>query len=156
MFVVFSVSLADDFFRREHWLESSNLLMSRVWNHLEKYPDGDGLYLIIAGPKSKNWSYRYWISGKERWHGLGSFGAACLREARLKRDAARQQVRAGVDIVQAKRLAREEAKSVSKEAGSPTFRECAERFIEENWSPILYTNQRMLLEILTFGLLRRA
>jgi hypothetical protein len=81
-----------------------------------KYPDGDGLYLIIAGPKSKNWSCRYWISGKERWHGLGSFSAACLREARLKRDAARQQVRAGVDIVQAKRLAREEAKSVSKEA----------------------------------------
>jgi hypothetical protein len=61
-----------------------------------KYPDGDGLYLIIAGPKSKNWSYRYWISGKERWHGLGSFSDVSLREARAKRDAARQQVRAGI------------------------------------------------------------
>jgi hypothetical protein len=37
-----------------------------------KYPDGDGLYLIVASATSRNWSYRYWISGKERWHGLGS------------------------------------------------------------------------------------
>jgi hypothetical protein len=38
-----------------------------------KYADGDGLYLIVAGPMSKNWCYRYWFNGKERWHGLGSF-----------------------------------------------------------------------------------
>ena len=37
-----------------------------------KYPDGDGLYLVVAGATSRNWSYRYWIGGKERWHGLGS------------------------------------------------------------------------------------
>src|SRR3977135_52138 len=78
-----------------------------------KYPDGDGLYLVIAGATSRNWSYRYWINGKERWHGLGSLNGVSLRDARFKRDAARQQVRAGVDVVQAKRSAREEAKSVS-------------------------------------------
>jgi hypothetical protein len=48
-----------------------------------KYADGDGLYLIVAGPTSKNWSYRYWFKGKERWHGLGSFKDASLKEARL-------------------------------------------------------------------------
>jgi hypothetical protein len=26
-----------------------------------KYPDGDGLYLVVARPTSGNWSYRYWI-----------------------------------------------------------------------------------------------
>jgi hypothetical protein len=69
-----------------------------------KYPDGDGLYLVVAGPTSRNWSYRHWINRKERWHGLGSLNDVSLREARIKRDAARQQVRAGVDIVQAKRF----------------------------------------------------
>lgn len=64
-----------------------------------KYPDGEGLYLVVAGPKSRNWSYRHWIKGKERWLGLGSLNDVSLREARIKRDAARQQVRAGVDIV---------------------------------------------------------
>jgi Arm DNA-binding domain len=86
-----------------------------------KYPDGDGLYLVVAGATSRNWSYRYWINGKKRWHGLGSLNGVSLRDARLKRDAARQQVRAGVDIVQAKRSAREEAKSVSEAEAAPTF-----------------------------------
>ncbi|MEA2795551.1 MAG: hypothetical protein QOI87_2931 [Bradyrhizobium sp.] len=60
-----------------------------------KYPDGDGLYLIIASPTSRNWSYRYWIGGKERWHGLGSLRDVSLKDARIKRDTARQKVRAG-------------------------------------------------------------
>jgi integrase len=99
-----------------------------------KYTDGDGLYLVVAGPNSRNWSYRYWINRKERWHGLGSVKDVSLREARIKRDAARQLVRAGIDIVHAKRTAREEARAVSVAAAAPTFQECAERYIEENWA----------------------
>jgi integrase len=98
-----------------------------------KYPDGDGLYLIVAGPKSRNWSYRYWIQGKERWHGLGSLNDVSLKEARVKRDAARHQVRAGVDIVQVKRSARQEAKAAAEVSELPTFQECGERYIAENW-----------------------
>jgi integrase len=102
-----------------------------------KYPDGEGLYLIVAGPMSRNWSYRYWIGGKERWHGLGSFKDVSLKEARIKRDGARQQVRSGVDIVLAKRTAREDARAVETKAAEPTFKECAEVYIKANeasWS----------------------
>ncbi|WP_024520114.1 Arm DNA-binding domain-containing protein [Bradyrhizobium sp. Tv2a-2] len=74
-------------------------------------PTARGLYLIVASEKSKNWSYRYWFKGKERWHGLGSFKDVSLKQARLLRDAARLQVRAGVDLVQEKRAAREQAKA---------------------------------------------
>jgi hypothetical protein len=68
-----------------------------------KYADGGGLYLIVASETSKNWSYRYWINGKERWHGLGSFRDLSLKDARLARDAARLRVKGdrsapGVDI----------------------------------------------------------
>lgn len=98
-----------------------------------KYPDGDGLYLVVAGPTSRNWSYRHWIKGKERWHGLGSFNDVSLREARIKRHGARQQVRAGIDIVEAKRTAREEGKIASVAATAPTFQECAEKYIKDNW-----------------------
>jgi integrase len=35
-----------------------------------KYADGDGLYLIVTGATSKNWSYRYWKDGKLAWPGL--------------------------------------------------------------------------------------
>ncbi|MFH1343665.1 MAG: Arm DNA-binding domain-containing protein [Pseudomonadota bacterium] len=34
-----------------------------------KYADGGGLYLIVASATAKNWAFRYWIEGKERWHG---------------------------------------------------------------------------------------
>jgi integrase len=98
-----------------------------------KYADGDGLYLIVAGPTSKNWSYRYWIKGKERWHGLGSFKDVSLKEARIARDAA-QQVRAGVDLVQQKRDARNQAKAAAVQVASPTFEVCAEAYIREHWS----------------------
>jgi integrase len=130
--VAFAVGLADGFSERALAGKLKPLHVARLVAP-GKYPDGDGLYLVVAGPASRNWSYRYWINGKQRWHGLGSLNDLSLRDARIRRDAARQQVRAGVDIVQAKRSAREDAKTVSTAAASPTFKECAERYIEENW-----------------------
>ena len=104
-----------------------------------KYPDGDGLYLIVASPTSKNWSYRYWKDGKQRWLGLGSLKDVSLKDARLARDAARLRVKGdrstlGVDIVQEKRAAREEAKAVEIKLNLPAFEECAEIYIREHWS----------------------
>ena len=86
-----------------------------------KYADGGGLYLIVTGPTSKSWSYRFWKDGKERWHGLGSLKDVSLKDARLARDAARLRVKGdrstvGVDIVQERRqvdLEREASRSVA-------------------------------------------
>jgi integrase len=104
-----------------------------------KYADGDGLYLIVAGVTSKNWSYRYWKDGKQRWLGLGSLKDVSLKDARLARDAARLRVKGdrstpGVDIVKEKRAAREEAKAVEIKVALPTFEQCAETYIREHWS----------------------
>ena len=98
-----------------------------------KHADGDGLYLIVASETSKNWSYRYWFKGKERWHGLGSLKDVSLKQARLLRDAARLQVRAGVDLVQQKRAARVEAKATEVAEKAKTFDECAQAYIDEHW-----------------------
>ena len=104
-----------------------------------KYADGDGLYLIVASPTAKSWSYRYFKDGKQRWLGLGSLKDVSLKDARLARDAARLRVKGdrstpGVDIVQEKRAAREEAKAVETKVALPTFEECAETYIRERWS----------------------
>jgi integrase len=103
-----------------------------------KYADGDGLYLIVKGATSKNWIYRYNKGGKERWLGLGSFKDVSLKDARLARDAARLRVKGdrstpGVDIVQEKRAAREDAKAAEIKAIRPNFEQCAETFIREHW-----------------------
>ena len=104
-----------------------------------KYADGGGLYLIVKGATSKNWIYRYCKGGKERWLGLGSVRDVSLKDARLARDAARLRVKGdrskpGVDIVQEKRAAREEAKAVEIKTTLPTFEECAETYIREHWT----------------------
>src|SRR5579863_8662626 len=104
-----------------------------------KYGDGDGLYLIVKGATSKNWIYRYTKDGKERWLGLGSLRDVSLKDARLARDAARLRVKGdrstpGVDLVEEKRAAREEAKAVEVKVTLPTFEECAEAYIREHWS----------------------
>ena len=104
-----------------------------------KYADGDGLYLIVNGPKSKNWSYRYWKDSKERWHGLGSFNDVSLKEARLARDAARLRVKGDrntpdVDIVQERRAAREDLKAAETSILQPPFEQCAEAYISEHWN----------------------
>lgn len=106
-----------------------------------KYADGGGLYLIVASATSKNWSFRYWKDGKERWHGLGSLRDVSLKDARLARDAARLRVKGdrstpGVDIVAEKRSAREEAKVAQAAAAAPpapTFQQCAQRYIDSMW-----------------------
>src|SRR5262249_55423770 len=88
---------------------------------------------------SKNWNYRYWKDGKQRWLGLGSLKDVSLKAARLARDAARLRVKGdrstpGVDIVQEKRAGREEAKAVEIKVAQPTFEQCAEAYIREHWS----------------------
>ena len=104
-----------------------------------KYADGGGLYLIVASETSKNWSYRYWIDGKERWHGLGSFRDLSLKDARLARDAARLRVKGdrntpGIDIVAEKRAARQKIQAAEIAAVAPTFQQCAEKYIDQHWS----------------------
>src|SRR5258708_9591932 len=104
-----------------------------------KYADGDGLYLIVASATSKNWSYRYWFKGKERWHGLGSFKDVSLKEARLGRDAARLLVKGdrntvGVDLVQEKRAARQEKNEEAAAEKAPTFEQCAQAYVDEHWN----------------------
>src|ERR1700758_3492093 len=91
-----------------------------------KYSDGDGLYLVVASATSKNWNYRYWKDGKQRWLGLGSFKDVSLKEARLARDAARLRVKGdrstpGVDIVQERRAARDELKAEEIKSVQPTL-----------------------------------
>jgi hypothetical protein len=103
-----------------------------------KYFDGDGLYLVVKGATSRNWIYRYRKDGRERWLGLGSLKDVSLKNARMARDAARPRVKgdrsaAGVDIVQEKRAAREEAKATKIKVTLPTFEECAETYIREHW-----------------------
>lgn len=66
--------------------------------------DSGGLYLEISPAGSKRWFAKMYRDGKETRLALGSFPAMTLAQARIARDAARQQKSEGTDPIQARKL----------------------------------------------------
>ena len=97
------------------------------------YADGKGLYLQVASSGSKSWLYRYQIAGRRRNMGLGGYPGVTLAKARKARDIQQLRVKAGIDPLEEKRKATEQAIVEKKEQAAllMTFRLCAEEFIEQ-------------------------
>ena len=62
-----------------------------------KLTDEKGLHLLIRPNGSKLWRHRYRVAGKERLASYGPYPEVTLKEAREKRDATREILRAGRD-----------------------------------------------------------
>jgi integrase len=92
------------------------------------YGDGGGLYLQVTGAGAKSWIFRYWVRerdpatgqplrdaitnkvrGVSREMGLGSFNVVTLDEARDLADKYRRLRHQGVDPIDGRRAAREQA-----------------------------------------------
>lgn len=59
--------------------------------------DSGGLYLEVSPKGGKWWRLKYRFAGKEKRLSLGVYPEVSLKEARLKRDEARSQIREGID-----------------------------------------------------------
>lgn len=92
------------------------------------YADGGGLYLRVTNKGTKNWVLRYMLAGRPRWMGLGPVSLFGLQEARAKALDARRQRHGGVDPIEARKAARQQARLDAAKA--ITFKECAEKYIE--------------------------
>lgn len=90
-----------------------------------KLADSKGLYLLVTASGSKLWRLKYRIDGKEKKLALGSYPEVGLKEARARRDAARQSAQAGSDPSVIKR----EARIASRMAAATTFAGIADEYI---------------------------
>ena len=95
-----------------------------------KLADSKGLYLLVTAAGSKLWRLKYRIDGKEKKLALGSYPEVGLKEARARRDAARQSAQAGSDPSVIKREARSPSglPLLTPLAGSP-------KNISPSWRP---------------------
>lgn len=89
--------------------------------------DGLGLYLQVSVWGTKSWVLRYTRHQKAHTMGLGPAHTISLLEARKRARKARQQLLDGVDPIQAKRQAVQDAKA--KQARMMTFEQCAKAYI---------------------------
>lgn len=100
-----------------------------------RYPDGNGLYLVVDPSGAKRWLLRIMVQGKRTDIGLGGLSIVSLAEAREKALEHRKIARSGGDPLAAKR----EAKKVY-----PTFRVAAEAVHEQHkaaWDNAKHTQQ---------------
>lgn len=101
------------------------------------YCDRDGLRLQVTKNNktkdlSKSWLVRFTLpGGKVREMGLGSYEDLTLADAREQALIARKQAKRGVDPIQQRDAARNASPGATR---TPTFRECAEEYIEANKS----------------------
>jgi len=76
-----------------------------------KLADDKGLFLLVRKTGSKLWRMKYRHAGKEKLLSFGAYPEVSLAEARERRDAARAQLREGLDPSIEKKRAKLAAKS---------------------------------------------
>ena len=92
------------------------------------YGDGAGLWLRVASPGVRSWSFRYQIARRVREMGLGPLHSVSLAEARERVARYRKQLLDGIDPMEARDAERAQAKLAARR--SMTFQQCAEIYIE--------------------------
>lgn len=91
-----------------------------------RYPDGDGLFLIVKASGASSWMLRIQMNGRRRDIGLGSLKTVGLADAREQAAEMRRQARKGIDPLEARRAATRAAAVV------PTFGKAAEELHRES------------------------
>src|SRR4051812_37748655 len=69
-----------------------------------KLAAGGGLYMEVTPKGSKLWRWKYRLAGKENRFAIGAYPHISLKQARDKRDAARQLVESGIHPSHQKRI----------------------------------------------------
>jgi len=91
---------------------------------IERFADGEGLYLETSVAGGKFWRMKYRVNGKEKRLSFGEWPAVSLKEAREKRDDAKKQLRGSLDPGA-------EKKKAKIEQVAPTFRDVAFEYVEK-------------------------
>jgi len=89
-------------------LTSTKAEAARPVERIYRLSDGGGMYLEVRPDGAKYWRVAYRYGGKQKLLALGVFPAVSLKLARKKRDAARDQLAAGIDPSAAKRAQKAE------------------------------------------------
>ena len=100
-----------------------------------KFFDGGGLYLEVAPSGGKWWRLKYRFHGKEKRISLGVYPAISLKEARKRRDEAKEQIAHGLDPSEQKKAVKVATIAEQKEKEN-TFEAVAREWFT-SYSPTL-------------------
>lgn len=112
-------------FSGAHMLTNTEIKNAKPKDKSYKMADSQGLYLLVRPNGSKHWHLKYRVGGKERKLSFGGYPEVSLADARQAKDAARAELRSGIDpsLTQKQRRA-----AAANDDG--LFRRVAEQWIE--------------------------
>lgn len=99
-----------------------------------KVSDSGGLYILVQPDGSRYWRLAYRFSGKQKTLALGVYPAVTLLEARKKRDAAKEQIKQGIDPSHSRKLEKPAAQVAAANSFESVAREWHENQLER-WTP---------------------
>jgi integrase len=130
-------------------LSDTTIRSAKATHKPRKLADSKGLYLLVTPGGSKLWRMKYRVNGKEQKLSFGPYPDVSLKDARVARDKARDQLGHGVDPSRAKRA----AKIAARLGSENSFRALAEEYLEkaekEGRAVATMSKGRWLLEWLT-------
>ncbi|WP_140636631.1 tyrosine-type recombinase/integrase [Methylibium rhizosphaerae] len=95
-----------------------------------KLSDSAGLYLLVNPSGGKLWRFKYRFAGKEKLLALGSYPQIALKDARKRRDKARELLDDSIDPSQQKKI----SKLTQQAAAAHSFKAVAEAW-HARWAP---------------------
>lgn len=126
-------------------LTDTKIKQAKPQNKDYKLADEKGLFLLVKTTGAKYWRHKYRFLGKEKLLALGVYPEVSLKEARRRRDEARQLLDRQIDPSQQKKALK--LSQVTSHAN--TFEAIANEWLERekgNWSPAHTKKQQWLLE----------
>lgn len=112
-----------------------------------KIADGGGLFLLINPNGSKLWRMKYRKDGKEKLLSFGPYPDLTLKNARLAREEAREQIALGQDPGAIKREAKEEEIAAKTETFEAVATLYLEKLEKEGRALTTLTKKRWLLDM---------
>ena len=112
-------------------LSDASVRTARANGKVQKLSDGGGLYLHVTEKGSKLWRMAYRFEGKQKLLSFGAYPAVSLKDARQRRDAARELLAKGIDPGEEKKQARE-AKLAQEREERDTFEHVAREWFAKH------------------------
>ena len=101
--------------RRTEPLTDTTIRNAKPGSKPYKLFDGAGLFVLVAPTGGKLWRLKYRLGGKEKFLALGIYPDVGLKEARRRRDEAREMVAQGIDPGERKKEAKTAAVAEQRE-----------------------------------------
>lgn len=110
-----------------------------------KVADEKGLFLLVSPAGGKSWRLKYRFGGKEGKLGLGRYPDVSLKEARRRRDEARQKLANGIDPSEEKKAAKAEAALAAASSFGTVGAEYLEKIEKEGREAVTIKKSQWLL-----------